>query len=520
MQKINKLFSNYLDTSSPSCSVVIIKDGNIDFECSFGYASLEHSIKACKSTIYDSGSLSKHFIGYALAKLITLGKLSRDDTLRIFYEDVPKIYEGIKIDHLLHHTSGLPSYNGYEYYVGNFKSADTVVDIIFKEAKLNFEPGSQFKYCNTGYLLLAQIIEKVTSKPLETWLKTNLFDYYEMQSTFLLRDYDTVIENLATPYKKEEDYVSAFKSYLYGASAIHSSIEDLGKWIIHLDSLILEKNKLADIMFDRGKLSNGKDVPYGFGCFLGKCFDRKVIEHGGECEGYRSAMSFLPEERLGIGILSNDASLDLWKIVRDVYNAYINGQYPSDSNNEVSLVKNSIRTEVIDFSAYEGKFLIEPGAVVEVYQVKDELRWRIQGITGFDFPLHRINKFEFTDQDGDPVIFEFDDASSVTSLKLQWSNGLTEAKIIREKFDLEQYKGTYNNPNIGLTINGEAKDDRLLLIGNTFGQKTFIPFAEDSFTGEDWWNNQLYIIRDEHDRVTGFEIIVRDESEISFKKTN
>lgn len=176
MQGVEELIQGFIDCKGPSLTVVIVKDGRIEYENCFGRASIEYSVDADKNTIYDTGSLSKHFTGYAVAKFVKLGKISLEDPLDKYFNDGPSCYHNIKVKHLLYHTSGLPNYSSYEHYIGDISSSADLHELLSKLDKLDFSPGSRFKYCNTGYVLLAEIIEKITQEPFDAWLKREVFN--------------------------------------------------------------------------------------------------------------------------------------------------------------------------------------------------------------------------------------------------------------------------------------------------------------------------------------------------------
>ncbi len=517
--KIDEVFEGIKSKEGPGLGVIVVKDGKKEYENYFGYANLDHNIKIDKKTIFDTGSLSKHFLGNGIGRLVTKGLIDLDDLVYNYFNEIEILSKDIKINHLLRHTSGLPNYSGFEFYMGEIRSERDVFKILKSQSNLHFVPGDDFRYCNTGYMLLAKIIENTTNQKFENWMNDTIFMKEKMFNTFVNRDYEEIIQHLSTPYKKVGNtYKKAYKKYIVGASAVHSTTEDLEKWLIYLDSLYLEDRTFFDLLFHKGKLNNGNEIFYGFGTFIGDYEGNKIIEHGGECEGYRSALSFSPDLRLGIAILSNDSSIDIWQQVREIYTMYStrnNKRIHKKIEPKVSISSQWTDTSIYNF---QGRYFIEPGAIIEIYKNKANLNWKIYGISGFDYPLKRIGVYTFTDQDGDPIEFVLNDSGQVTGVTLQWSSGLTTANIISETFDLEEYAGTYccNKLNIIFQVNKDK--DMLSVTSNTIGTKYFVPFEVDGFTGEDWWNNQLYFTRNKDSNVTGLKVIIRDEGVIVFNR--
>lgn len=357
-RKIDEVFKEFSFRDGPGVAVTIIKDGEKKYENYFGYANLDHKIKISKNTVFDTGSLSKHFLGYGIGKLVLKGLVSLEDTLDKYFDNI-EILKDINVNHVLRHTSGLYNYSPFENYIGNITCESDIFRILKTQTKLSFIAGNEFRYCNTGYTILAKIIELISIQKFENWMQDNIFMEKNMQHTFVLKDYRKVIDHLSTPYKKVgETYEKAIRNYSVGASAIHSTIEDIRKWLIYLDTMHQNDQTFAKLLFTKGKLNDGRDIYYGFGSFIGDYKGSKIIEHGGECEGYRSALSFSPDLRIGIGILSNDSSIDIWEKVRKIYQIYTETDNQKTDNTANQISEWVQKTEV-NLNVFEGRYLIE-----------------------------------------------------------------------------------------------------------------------------------------------------------------
>src|ERR1700756_175775 len=201
-KKCDSIFNNYNDR--PGVAVLIIQDGKIAFEKGYGLASLEYNVPITPTTVFDIASVSKQFTGYAISTLIQEGKISPDDDIHKCLPDVPDFGKKITIRNLIHHTSGLRDWPEGLHAAGwRWEEAfgwPDIMRMVKQQKELDFEPGSQYQYSNTGYNLLAAIVEKVTGKTLPVWADENIFKPLQMNSSQVLTDYSKVIKNVAGSY--------------------------------------------------------------------------------------------------------------------------------------------------------------------------------------------------------------------------------------------------------------------------------------------------------------------------------
>ncbi|MDO3640461.1 serine hydrolase [Mucilaginibacter sp. L3T2-6] len=245
---IDSIFKGYTQPGSPGVAVLIVKDGNVIFKKGYGLANLEYDIPITPVSVFDIASVSKQFTGFAISTLIQQGKLSPDDDIHKYLPDVPQFEKPVTVGNLIHHTSGLRDWPEALHAAGwRWDEAfgwEDIMRMVKKQHDLDFVPGSQYQYSNTGYNLLATIVEKVTGKTLAQWLDDNLFKPLDMKSTQVLVDYSKVVKNLASSYysdggiyHRSNDELTAF-----GSSSMFTSVEDLGKWVIRFQKGLDEKD--------------------------------------------------------------------------------------------------------------------------------------------------------------------------------------------------------------------------------------------------------------------------------------
>jgi len=171
--KVDKLFEKWDSTVSPGASLAIIQDGEIIYERGYGMANLEHDIPNTPETVFRIGSTSKQFTAACIAILFLQGKLSLDDDIRKYLPELPAYDKPITVRHLIHHTSGIRDYLGLAYLSGksndDFYTPEETVAMIARQKGLNFTPGDEHLYSNSGYFLLGIIVSRVSGKSLDAF---------------------------------------------------------------------------------------------------------------------------------------------------------------------------------------------------------------------------------------------------------------------------------------------------------------------------------------------------------------
>src|SRR2546426_4330335 len=196
--EVDKLFAQWDKPDSPGCALAIVKDGRIVHSRGYGMADLEHEVRITPASPFYVGSLSKQFTAMIIALLAEQGTLGLDDDIRKYLSELPAYDTPITIRHLIHHTSGLPEYMPLLARAGwrpdaPFGNRD-VLDIIAREHQLNFRPGEQFSYSNSGYTLLAVIAERAARVGLEEFSDARIFSPLGMKATHFLGDANRLVK--------------------------------------------------------------------------------------------------------------------------------------------------------------------------------------------------------------------------------------------------------------------------------------------------------------------------------------
>lgn len=296
----------------PGMSVAIARDGKIVFSRGYGEADVEMGVAAGPETIYRIGSITKQFTAAAIMRLVEAGEITLDDPLTKFLPDYPTQGQKVTVRHLLTHTSGIRNITSIDrgYLQREFRLDLTDEELLdlFAGLPFNFEPGTQYSYTNSGYLLLGMIIEKVTGKSYPEYIEHELLEPLGLNHTLYCEN-SRVIANRAEGYSYEEDKLinSRYLSMRIpgGAGALCSTVGDLVRWTHLLHGGQVVSPTSLQQMTDSTTLATGERISYGFGLDVGKIFSHPVVQHGGGISGFSGMLTHYPDDGLTLAVLTN-----------------------------------------------------------------------------------------------------------------------------------------------------------------------------------------------------------------------
>src|SRR5713226_2303822 len=310
---VDEVFGDLTKAGSPGCALGVYRDGKIAYAKGYGLANLEENVAITPQTVFDSGSTSKQFTAASILLLEKQGKLSVNDDVRKYVPELPDYGQKITILHLLNHTSGLRDYLTLMELAGiNADSVTTDEDalaLITRQKALNFVPGSDWLYSNTGFFLLSVIVKRVSGRTLREFAAENIFSPLGMTHTQYRDDHTSVVPSRAMAYDPKEPADGYVLSVSYfeqtGDGAVHTSVEDVQKWDDNFYSAqIVGKEFLAEIQ-EQGRLNSGKVLDYAKGLFIEDYRGLHTVSHGGAWGGYRAELLRFPEQHFSVACLCN-----------------------------------------------------------------------------------------------------------------------------------------------------------------------------------------------------------------------
>lgn len=373
-KQIDSLFSKY-NSKTSGVAVAIVRDGKVIFKKGYGMANLEYDIPITSKTIFNIGSVSKQFATFSIYLLEKQGKISLNDDIRKYIPELPIYEKTITIKHLCSHTSGLKDQWALLTLAGwrmdDIITSGQVMKIISKQKELNFEPGSQFKYSNTGFTLLAEIVKRVSEKSFGEFLKENIFDPLDMKNTLVFDDNEKIIPNRAYSYGNENGLYSKrnLNSSSVGPSNIYTTVEDLSKWTVNFENPIVCSSNFINhfnepSLLDNGQptilaVSDGETIYHAKGQFIRNYKGLTVYNHTGSDAGFKSYLGRFQDNKLSIILLSNDENFVAYKAGMDIAEFYLNDKFKKrEKVTEIEKdaeehTKSNFHTNLNDF---EGKF--------------------------------------------------------------------------------------------------------------------------------------------------------------------
>jgi CubicO group peptidase (beta-lactamase class C family) len=318
---VDMLFEWQYGGKHPGASVAVIKDGTIVFERSYGMANVEGNEKASSQTNYRLASMTKQFTAMSILLLEEQRKLSLDDRVAKHLPELGTLAPKITVKQLLTHTSGLPEYEPLIPKDQTEQVLDKdVLALLLKQPKLDLKPG-RFRYGNTGYVLLALIVERVSKQSFGEFLRRNIFTPLGMANS-IAYSAKAPIKHRAYGYTTNEDRAwrtdQDKATAVLGDGGIYSSVADLAHWIGALDKSTLLKNRLADATSIQVRTNDPK-IGYGYGWRIAEEQGEKVVFHTGTTSGFKNALLWVPSRKLGVVVLTNRKNSDslrlAWRVL-------------------------------------------------------------------------------------------------------------------------------------------------------------------------------------------------------------
>lgn len=306
---IDSLLQEKYPPNAPGATFLISKNGNIIYKKAFGLANLEHNVAMQTDNIFEIGSITKQFTAISILMLMEQGKLDLDDDITKYIKDYPTQGKTITIHHLLTHTSGIKSYTKMKS-LNDIATQDlSPIELIdfFKNEPIDFNPGEEFSYNNSGYIILGYIIESVSGQSYASFVEAHIFKKLGMTSS-LFASHKKVIKNRAYGYQKKDDYINKRHiSYTlpYAAGSLMSNVDDMLTWQIALNENKLVSKKTIEKAFTNYTLNNGNFINYGYGWHIKKMNEVISREHGGSIFGFKSMAVYIPSEDLYVIGLNN-----------------------------------------------------------------------------------------------------------------------------------------------------------------------------------------------------------------------
>jgi CubicO group peptidase (beta-lactamase class C family) len=507
VETVDRVFQRW-STNTPGCAVGVSRNGRLVLERGYGMANLETATPITPATIFHAASLAKQLTAMAVMLLAQDGKLSLDDDARRFLPELPDYGARSTVRHLLTHTSGLRDF--FEMLIlarGRFEEnritqAD-MMDIVSRQRVLNFTPGSEYLYSNTGYALLAVIVKRASGQSLREFAGQRLFAPLGMSRTSFRDDFVTVVPGRAAGYAaRDSTWRSSEPNYdVYGSTNLLTTVGDLLKWVANYDSTRVGNAGIVRQMTTSAVIANGDSTNYGFGISLWNDGGARVEEHEGSDPGFRSYLGRYADKGFAVAVLCNTRSANAVAAGHDIARIYLDTLLrPAPA---VTLTASGVK-DTAAIATLAGVYF-QPTRVEVV-----ELSWRDGSLYTARRGGRKLlplggNRFQV---EGLPVVHTFGpDARSgyVASSLLPGRHPVAfewRAPIDAKSGSLDPYEGDYFSADLNSTWHVAKRDSILVLSTGTSTGIEGRPVFADSFV-----SGQLVIqFARTRGRVTGFQL--------------
>jgi CubicO group peptidase (beta-lactamase class C family) len=333
--RIDTLLAKWNQKDGPGMAALLIRDGRVEYRKGFGLADLDARTPITPDTQFLLASVTKQFTAMAIMALAEQRKLQFDDSLAKFCPEFPDYAKTITIRNMLNHTTGLTEYHdllagkSYKNYFRSSKSppaaheftAAEALQALSRQKKLRFPPGEKFEYSNSGYVVLGQIIERVSGKRYAEFLKETIFDPLGMRDTLVVDERKPKVPRLALGYEKRngqwQDISYTPENHVYGEDDVVSTVNDMYKWDQALYTELLVSRSTLEMAFTPGRTNDGKEIrteilkrpnSYGFGWLISSLDGSKDVEHSGGWAGYVTDILRVPGRYITAIVLSNSSN--------------------------------------------------------------------------------------------------------------------------------------------------------------------------------------------------------------------
>ena len=486
---------------APGCAAAVSLNGEVVFEKAFGLADLEHNVPNTTQTIFESGSVAKQFTAAALVLLQQDGKLSLDDPVRKYIPELPDYGSPLTIRHLLNHTSGLRDWGTVLSLTGAGRgdrviTQDLALDVITHQRALDFTPGSEYSYSNSGYNLAAIIVERVSKQKFPAFVEERLFKPLGMKNSSWRDDYQRIVPGRAQAYSRQGNgpwRLNMPFMNVYGNGGMLTTVGDWMKWNAMLDSQSLGA-PLVNALETRGVLNDGRKIAYALGLTVDTYKGLKDVSHGGATAGYQTFLARYPDNKVSIGVMCNGTSPGAGGIAAGITDE-IFGPYPETPKTEPAKVSEDELKKFVGIWRNEkthapARFVIENGVS----------RWsgaRLVPMGGGQFTAGG-NQLKFTfDKDGKPMSAETVDSDG------EVRRFVPEKEWTPTPADLASFKGDWFSEEAGATVSFVVDGDKAFLKQRPATSLPMQPLYKDHFDVQGY---VVWFTRDKNGKVNGMHV--------------
>ena len=533
-KQIDQLFTAWNSIESPGAAVAVEKDGKVIYKKGFGCAELEYNIPITASTVFHIASVSKQFTCFSILLLEKQGKLSINDDIRKYIPEVPDFGKVITLNHLMHHMSGLRDQWELLAMAGwrldDIITKDQILRIVSRQKELNFNPGDEYLYCNTGFTLLAEVVARVSGQTFPEFTRTHIFEPLKMTSTLFYDDCEKIVKNRAYSfYPDSTGYKKSILSYSNaGATSLFTTAEDLCLWSRNFENPVVGGEDIINRMNLRGILNKGDTITYAMGQDIGTYKGLKIISHGGADAGYRSFLVRFPDQRFSVNVLSNLASFDPGGMsfkIADIYlkdKEVVAGPKKIETAGKTPAEITDVKIDHNVLVSYCGQYEWQPGIFVTISLENDNLFVSAPELV--KTPMVAVTTTEFDVKAASARVTFILDSGKVSKMKVNMNGGEVIAMKIPDfdpaRINISEYTGDFYSEELSTAYTMVLESGKLIARHFRTGDVMLALIKPDQFTGNQWYFRNVVFIRDPNGAIVGCNVSGGRVRNLKFVKVN
>ena len=513
--KIDSLIPTAINDTAPGLVLGVVHNGELIFSKGYGLANLSYGMPNDPKMVYNLGSVSKQFLGYAFAMLHVEGSLDLDDPVSKYLEDWPEFEHTVTLRHLLTHTSGYREAYTMSNLAGRYIGTDRLsreecLNVVRRQPQLEFVPGSRYTYNSTAWVILAEVFEKVKGKSAEDWVKSNILDPLGMKNTQIETYVGEVMVNSAESYSVNDDqeYTNDKSNRaIFGAAEVYSSVQDLVKWINNYRTSEIGGKAVKEIFLDPYILNDGSNSEYALGIGNSSYRGLKRYKHTGGHEAFLTQLSYFPDQDLGIITISNFGGRG-WLANTKIAELFLEEQMTSGANSEIK----EFKVKKKNLEQFTGRYLLSSlNRTLDLTILDDKLTLNGNEVL---IPVNK-NTFRIEGQEDEFRIEILDDGTTqLTSASNNiyhridpWNPGLEE---------LSKFESDYWSDELETLYHLELRDEKLTIQNRWIGEVTLEPITRDFFRME--WGYYVKFNRNPEENISGLSIFSGRTLNVKFQR--
>ncbi|MCX7553379.1 serine hydrolase [Marinicella sp. S1101] len=487
-KEVDEIFSSWHKTDTPGASVGVFKNGKVIYARGYGMANLEYDMPINADSVFRIGSTSKQFTAACIVLLAEQGKLKLTDTLYSFFPAFPDYAKDITVRQLLNHTSGVRDYLSLAYLKGlheeDYYEDKDVMQWLVSQTELNFMPGEEYTYSNSGYWLLGQIVKKVAGMDMAEYAERSIFKPLGMHNTHFHNNHKTIVKNRASGYSPINEEATEFEINMttlnmIGDGGIFTTINDIKIWDdAYYNSEILSENFWKE-MTTETVLNSGKQIKYASGLGMGVYKGLETVSHAGGFAGFRAELLRFPEQKFTVAVFANRSDSNPTSMAFQVADVFLKEDFkeePEDTTEADSAEKEKSNTQEskAPLEHLVGDFQLEPGIKLTVSVKEGVLHaYQLWNEKEYDFEPIEDTKNSFKIIGDDAFIFAFNEfknnQAQVINLTQNGSHSIWKRveTVDTSGLVIKDFVGDYDSKELDVVYKIQLDDETLTVrVGN------------------------------------------------------